>query len=161
MKPYQGGGDMIKTVTLEKTTYNDLPHRFEAGTPHIEGGIALGAAIDFLNTLYMDEVLQYENELLQYATEKISELQGVRIYGTGKFKASVLSFNVEGLHPYDVGTILDQQGIAVRTGHHCTQPIMDFFCIPGTIRASFAMYNTRAEIDTFILALQKAIKMLK
>lgn len=161
MKPFKGGGDMIKTVTFEKTTYNDLPHKFEAGTPNIEGGIALGAAVDFLNTLDWDAVRVYERELLQYATQQLKTIEGLEIYNDVEHKASVISFNINGLHPYDVGTILDQQGIAVRTGHHCTQPIMDYFRIPGTIRASFALYNTKEEADKLVEGVKKAVKMLK
>ncbi|MFI5203194.1 MAG: aminotransferase class V-fold PLP-dependent enzyme [Flavobacteriales bacterium] len=160
MKPFKGGGDMIKTVTFEKTTYNDLPHKFEAGTPNIEGGIALGAAIDFLNSLDWDVVRIYERELLQYATQQLKKIEGLEIYNDVEHKASVVSFNINGLHPYDVGTILDQQGIAVRTGHHCTQPIMDYFQIPGTVRASFALYNTTEEVDKLVDGVKKAVKML-
>ncbi|RFC53588.1 aminotransferase class V-fold PLP-dependent enzyme [Brumimicrobium aurantiacum] len=161
MPPYQGGGDMIKEVTLEKTTYNELPHKFEAGTPNIAGGIGLGAAFEFLNSLDMEAVLQHEQELLDYATEALSKIEGIQFYGRAKNKTSVISFLIEGTHPYDVGTLLDKMGIAVRTGHHCTQPIMDQFCIPGTIRASFAFYNTKEEIDIFIKALERIIPMLK
>lgn len=161
MPPYQGGGDMIKEVTLEKTTYNELPHKFEAGTPNIAGVIGLGAAFDFLNALDMESVEAHETELLNYATAQLSSIEGIQFVGTAKEKVSVISFLVEGTHPYDVGTILDQQGVAVRTGHHCTQPIMDFFEIPGTIRASFALYNTKSEVDQFISALKKAVKMLR
>jgi cysteine desulfurase / selenocysteine lyase len=161
MPPYQGGGDMIKEVTFEKTTYNTLPHKFEAGTPHISGGIALGTAFEFLNSLDMEAVAQHEHDLLTYATEKIKSIEGIKIYGEAKDKVSVLSFLVEGTHPYDVGTLLDKMGIAVRTGHHCTQPIMDYFKIPGTIRASFALYNTKEEIDVFISALNRAAAMLR
>jgi cysteine desulfurase/selenocysteine lyase len=159
--PYQGGGDMIKEVTFEKTTYNTLPHKFEAGTPHIAGGIALGTAFEFLNSLDMDAVTAHEHELLEYATNQIKTIPGIRIYGEAKEKVSVISFLVEGTHPYDVGTLLDKMGIAVRTGHHCTQPIMDYYKIPGTIRASFALYNTKEEIDTFIMALNRAVNMLQ
>lgn len=161
MPPYQGGGDMIKEVKLEKTTYNELPHKFEAGTPNIAGVIGLGAAFDFLNSLDMPAVVAHEKELLDYATELISNVEGVKLIGTASDKVSVLSFLVDGTHPYDVGTILDQQGIAVRTGHHCTQPVMNFFDIPGTIRASFALYNTKEEIDHFIKALDKSLAMLR
>jgi cysteine desulfurase/selenocysteine lyase len=159
--PYQGGGDMIKTVTLEKTTYNESPFKFEAGTPNIEGGIALGAAIDYLNSLNHKAVLQYENELLHYGTGALLQVEGVKIFGQAAKKVPVISFNIEGLHPYDVGFILDKQGIAVRTGHHCAQPVMDFFKVPGTIRASFAFYNTLEEIDKMIAAINLAKKMLK
>lgn len=161
MPPYQGGGDMIKTVTMQKTVYNDLPHKFEAGTPNIEGGICLGKAIEWFSELDLKSIANYEHELLEYATKRISEIDGVVIYGTSKNKSSILSFLIEGTHPYDVGTLLNQQGIAVRTGHHCTQPIMDFFGIPGTIRASFCFYNTKEEIDFFIEALKRSVKMLK
>jgi cysteine desulfurase/selenocysteine lyase len=159
--PYQGGGDMIAKVTFEKTTYNELPHKFEAGTPHISGGIALGRAFEFLASLNFDEISIYEHELLKYAEERLSEIEGLRIIGTAKNKASVASFVVEGIHPFDIGTLLDKQGIAVRTGHHCTQPLMDFYQIPGTVRASFAMYNTKEEIDLFLLGLERSLRMLK
>ncbi|MFK8044968.1 MAG: aminotransferase class V-fold PLP-dependent enzyme [Crocinitomicaceae bacterium] len=161
MPPYQGGGDMIKRVTFEKTTFNDLPHKFEAGTPNIVGGIALGTAFEWLGKIDLDEVKIHENELLDYATSQLKTIDGVTIYGTTADKSSVLSFLIEGLHPYDVGTLLNQQGVAVRTGHHCTQPIMDFYKIPGTIRASFSMYNNKADVDAFINALKKAVNMLK
>jgi cysteine desulfurase/selenocysteine lyase len=161
LPPYQGGGDMIKTVTFEKTTYNDLPHKFEAGTPNIVGGIALGKAFEWLNKLDYSAVLEHENELLNYATKQILTIPGVKLYGTAEHKSSVLSFLIEGLHPYDVGTLLNQQGVAVRTGHHCTQPIMDYYQIPGTIRASFSLYNHKADVDAFIDALKKAVNMLK
>lgn len=160
MPPYKGGGDMIKTVSMAKTTYNDLPHKFEAGTPNIVGGIGLGTAIDWMDQFNYDEIQAYEHELLTYATKRIHEIDGVTIYGTSAHKSSILSFLIEGLHPYDIGTLLNQQGVAVRTGHHCTQPVMDYFKIPGTIRASFSFYNTKEEIDFFITALQKAVKML-
>ena len=160
LPPYQGGGEMIATVSFEKTTYADLPHKFEAGTPNIEGGIVLGTAIDYLNEIGFDDIAAYEHELLVYATEKLLQIEGLKIFGTAANKASVISFNIEGIHPYDIGTIIDKLGIAVRTGHHCAQPIMDFFNIPGTIRASFAFYNTKEEIDIFVEALQKAKMML-
>ncbi len=160
LPPYQGGGEMIATVSFEKTTYADLPHKFEAGTPNIEGGIVLGTAIDYLNGIGFDNIAAYEHELLVYATEKLLQIEGLKIFGTAVNKASVISFNIEGIHPYDIGTIIDKLGIAVRTGHHCAQPIMDFFKIPGTIRASFAFYNTKEEIDIFVEALQKAKMML-
>ncbi len=160
MPPYQGGGDMIAKVTFEKTTYNELPHKFEAGTPNISGGICLGTAFEYLNALDMEAVHQHEQDLLEYATEKLNEIQQVRIIGTSENKTSVVSFIVEGTHPFDIGTLLDKQGIAVRTGHHCTQPLMDFFDIPGTVRASFAFYNTKEEIDVFIHALKRSIGML-
>ena len=160
LPPYQGGGEMIAEVTFEKTTYADLPHKFEAGTPNICGGIAFGAAIDYMNAIGFDAIANYEHELLEYATEKLLAIDGLKIYGTSKHKTSVVSFNLEGIHPYDVGTILDKLGIAVRTGHHCAQPIMDFYKIPGTVRASFAFYNTKEEIDTLVEGVKKAQKML-
>jgi cysteine desulfurase/selenocysteine lyase len=160
LPPYQGGGEMIATVSFEKTTYADLPHKFEAGTPNIEGGIVLGTAIDYLNEIGFENIAKYENELLEYATEKLLQIGGLKIYGTAKEKTSVISFNIDGIHPYDIGTIIDKLGIAVRTGHHCAQPIMDFYKIPGTIRASFAFYNTKEEIDLMIEALKKAQMML-
>lgn len=161
LPPYQGGGDMIKTVSFEKTTYNELPHKFEAGTPNIVGGIALGTAFEWLDKIDLEAVEAYEDELLTYATEQLKTIPNVTLYGTAEHKSSVLSFLIDGLHPYDVGTLLNQQGVAVRTGHHCTQPIMDFYKIPGTIRASFSLYNTKADVDTFINALKKAVNMLQ
>ena len=160
LPPYQGGGEMIAEVTFEKTTYADLPHKFEAGTPNIEGGIVLGTAIDYMNAIGFDNVAAYEQELLDYGTKRLQEIEGLTIYGTSENKASVISFNIEGIHPYDIGTIIDKLGIAVRTGHHCAQPIMNFFNIPGTIRASFAFYNTKEEIDIFVEAVKKAQMML-
>ncbi|RZJ54622.1 MAG: cysteine desulfurase [Flavobacterium sp.] len=160
LPPYQGGGEMIKEVTFEKTTYADLPHKFEAGTPNIAGGIVLGTAIDYLNNIGFDNIHEYENELLEHATKRLNEIKGIRIYGNTKNKASVVSFNIDGIHPYDVGSIIDKLGIAVRTGHHCAQPIMNFFCIPGTIRASFSFYNTKEEIDLMVDAVKKAQTML-
>jgi cysteine desulfurase/selenocysteine lyase len=160
LPPYQGGGEMINEVTFEKTTYAELPHKFEAGTPNISGGIAFGVAINYLNAIGIDAINSYEKELLNYATEKLLEIEGLKIYGTGKEKTAVISFNIEGIHPYDIGTIVDKLGIAVRTGHHCAQPIMDFYKIPGTVRASFAFYNTKKEIDIFIEAIKKAKMML-
>ncbi len=160
LPPYQGGGEMIATVTFEKTTYADLPHKFEAGTPNIEGGIVLGTAIDYLNEVGFENIAEYEHQLLEYATTRLLDIDGVRIYGTAREKASLISFNIEGIHPYDIGTIIDKLGIAVRTGHHCAQPIMDFYKIPGTIRASFAFYNTKEEIDIFVEAIKKAKMML-
>ena len=159
LPPYQGGGEMIDTVTFEKTTYAGLPHKFEAGTPNICGGIAFGVAIDYMNTIGFDAIGIYEQELLVYGTQELLKIDGVRIYGTAH-KTSVISFNVDGIHPYDIGSILDKLGIAVRTGHHCAQPIMEFYKIPGTVRASFAFYNTKEEIDIFIKGLQKTIMML-
>src|SRR6218665_306912 len=160
LPPYQGGGEMIKEVTFEKTTYADLPHKFEAGTPNIAGGIVLGTAIDYLNEIGFDKIHEYENELLEHATKRLNEIEGIRIYGNTKNKASVVSFNIDGIHPYDIGSIIDKLGIAVRTGHHCAQPIMNFFCIPGTIRASFSFYNTKEEIDQMVDAVKKAQTML-
>jgi cysteine desulfurase/selenocysteine lyase len=159
LPPYHGGGEMIETVTFKKTTYAGLPHKFEAGTPNICGGIAFGVAIDYMNAIGFDAIGAYEQELLEYGTEELLKIDGVRIYGTSN-KTSVISFNVAGIHPYDIGSILDKLGIAVRTGHHCAQPIMEFYKIPGTVRASFAFYNTKEEIDIFIKGLQKAIMML-
>ena len=161
MPPYKVGGGTIKTVTFEKTEYADLPLKFEAGTPNIEGGIGLAAAIDYVNEIGLENIGAYECELLEYATTKLSAVEGLRIIGTAKEKASVISFVIEEVHPLDVGTILDKQGIAVRTGHHCTQPLMEHFGIPGTIRASMVFYNTKEEIDALVNGIQKAIKMLK
>lgn len=160
LPPYQGGGEMIAEVTFAKTTYADLPHKFEAGTPNIAGGIGLGIALDYLNGIGFENIASYEQELLEYATQKLLEIEGLRIYGTSPHKASVISFNIEGIHPYDIGTIIDKLGIAVRTGHHCAQPIMQFYNIPGTVRASFAFYNTKEEIDIFVEAVKKAKMML-
>ncbi|MCB0803527.1 MAG: cysteine desulfurase [Flavobacteriales bacterium] len=159
--PYQGGGDMIKTVTFEKTTYNELPHKFEAGTPNIAAGIATSAAIDYMNQLDWNAVHLHEKELLDYATAQLKLIDGLRIIGEAKEKASVISFVIDGVHPYDVGVIIDKMGIAVRTGHHCTQPLMDWFKIPGTIRASFAFYNTKEEVDLLVVALKRALQMLR
>ena len=160
LPPYQGGGEMISEVTFEKTSYADLPHKFEAGTPNISGVIAFGAALDYLNGIGLKEIENYENELLKYATRKLKEVKGLRIFGEAKNKISVISFNIESIHPYDLGSILDKMGIAVRTGQHCAQPVMDFYQIPGTVRVSFSFYNTKKEIDFLILAINKAIKML-
>jgi len=160
LPPYQGGGEMIAEVSFEKTTYADLPHKFEAGTPNICGGIAFGAALDYMNAIGFDTIASYENELLKYATAQLQQIESLKIYGTAKEKTSVISFNVGNIHPYDIGTILDKMGIAVRTGHHCAQPIMNFYQIPGTVRASFMFYNTKEEIDLFIIALKKAVMML-
>ena len=160
LPPYQGGGEMIKEVTFEKTTYAELPHQFEAGTPNIAGGIAFGAAIDYLNTIGFEAINKHETDLLEYATEGLLAIEGLKIYGTGKEKTSVISFNIEGIHPYDIGTIVDKLGIAVRTGHHCAQPIMEFYGISGTVRASFAFYNTREEVDRLLDAVKKAKTML-
>ncbi|KEZ92350.1 aminotransferase class V-fold PLP-dependent enzyme [Nonlabens ulvanivorans] len=160
LPPYQGGGEMIDQVTFEHTTYAGLPHKFEAGTPNIAGGIALGAAVDYLNELGMDNIAAYEHELLIYATEQLKAIEGLKIYGDVVNKAAVISFNVTTLHPYDIGTIVDKLGIAVRTGHHCAQPVMERYSIPGTVRASFAFYNTKEEIDIMVQALQRAVSML-
>ncbi len=160
LHPYQGGGEMIKEVTLEKTTYAEVPFRFEAGTPNIEANIALGVAFDFINNIGVDNISKHENELLIYATKKLEQLGNIKIHGTSKNKAGVISFNLDGAHPSDVGSILDKLGIAVRTGQHCAQPIMDYFEIPGTVRISFAIYNTKEEIDTFITAMERVKMML-
>lgn len=160
LPPYQGGGEMIAEVTFEKTTYADLPHKFEAGTPNICGGIAFGAALDYINSIGLDAIAGYEHELLEYATEQLLAIEGLKIYGTAENKTSVISFNIEGIHPYDIGTILDKLGIAVRTGHHCAQPIMDFYGIPGTVRASFSFYNTREEVDILVEGVKRAKSML-
>ena len=160
LPPYQGGGEMIAEVTFEKTTYADLPHKFEAGTPNICGGIAFGAALDYMNAIGFEEIAAYENELLDYATGQLLTIEGLRIYGTSEHKTSVISFNIEGIHPYDMGSILDKLGIAVRTGHHCAQPIMDFYKIPGTVRASFSFYNTKEEIDALVEGVKRAKAML-
>ena len=160
MPPYQGGGDMIEKVTFEKTTYNTLPHKFEAGTPNIVGGIGLGAAIDFIEQYDEKEISAHEHDLLVYATDELLKIDSVKLVGTAKNKASVISFNLEGAHPFDVGTILDQQGIAVRTGHHCTQPLMELYNIPGTARASFALYNNRGDVDKLVAGVKKAARML-
>ena len=161
LPPYQGGGEMIATVTFEKTTYADLPHKFEAGTPNIAGGIAFGAALDYMNSIGFKEIAAYEDELVNHATTALKQIPGVKIYGEASEKTAVISFNVEGIHPYDIGSILDQMGIAVRTGHHCAQPIMDYYQIPGTVRASFSFYNTKEEIDRMVEGLKKAISMLQ
>ena len=161
LPPYQGGGEMIAEVRFEKTTYADLPHKFEAGTPNIAGGIAFGAALDYMNGIGLEAIAAYEQELLDYGTNKLKAIEGVKIYGEAPQKTAVISFNVNEIHPYDIGSILDKLGIAVRTGHHCAQPIMDFYKIPGTVRASFSFYNTKEEIDMMIKALNRAIQMLK
>ncbi|GGG15937.1 cysteine desulfurase [Dokdonia pacifica] len=160
LPPYQGGGEMIDQVTFEKTTYAGLPHKFEAGTPNICGGIATGVGLDYMNAIGFDVIAAYEEELLQYATEKLLKIEGLKIYGESSKKTAVVSFNVGAIHPYDIGTILDKLGIAVRTGHHCAQPIMDYFKIPGTVRASFSFYNTKEEIDIFIKGVERAVMML-
>ena len=160
LPPYQGGGEMIATVSFEKTTYAGLPHKFEAGTPNIAGGIAFGAALDYMHSIGFDKIAAYEQELLVYATKALLTIEGLEIYGTAAEKTAVVSFNIKGLHPYDIGSILDQMGIAVRTGHHCAQPIMDYYSIPGTVRASFSFYNTFEEIDRLVAGVQKAKDML-
>jgi cysteine desulfurase / selenocysteine lyase len=160
LPPYQGGGEMIKEVTFEKTTYAELPHKFEAGTPNIAGGIVLGTAIDYMNEIGFENIQKQELELLDHATKRLLEIDGLRIFGTSEAKTSVVSFNIDGIHPYDIGTIIDKLGIAVRTGHHCAQPIMNFYKIPGTIRASFSFYNTKEEIDSLVDAVKKAQIML-
>ena len=161
LPPYQGGGEMIDQVTFEKTTYADLPHKFEAGTPNIAGGVGFGAAVDYMNNIGFDAIATPENDLMRHATEKLRKIEGLHIYGDVDNKVAVISFNVEGLHPYDIGTLLDKMGIAVRTGHHCCQPIMDHFQIPGTVRASFAFYNTHEEVARFIAGVEKAVGMLR
>lgn len=161
MPPYQGGGDMISKVTFKHTTYNELPYKFEAGTPHIAGGICLGKAIEFLSGIDMVAVQKHERELAEYASDLLHTFEGMKIIGEARHKTSVVSFVVNKLHPFDIGTLLDKQGIAVRTGHHCTQPLMDFYKIPGTVRASFAFYNTKQEIDAFVTAVEKSITMLR
>ena len=160
LPPYQGGGEMIDTVTFEKTTYTGLPHKFEAGTPNICGGIAFGVALDYINSIGFDAISRYENELLAYGTQELLKIEGLKIYGNVS-KTAVISFNIDGVHPYDIGAILDKLGVAVRTGHHCAQPIMDFYKIPGTVRASFAFYNTKQEIDVLVEGVKKAKMMLK
>ena len=152
---------MISEVTFEKTTYADLPHKFEAGTPNIAGGIAFGEALDYLNAIGMKNIADYEAKLLKYANDKLKNIPGLKVYGLANNKTAVISFNVEGIHPYDIGSILDKMGIAVRTGHHCAQPIMDFYKIPGTVRASFSFYNTFQEIDIMVEAVKKSIQMLR
>ena len=161
MPPYQGGGDMIKSVTFERTIYHDLPYRFEAGTPNIADGIAYGAALDYLGRLHWQAVAHYERALLQYATEAVSTVPGLRIIGTAVEKAGVISFVLDDIHPHDIGTILDQEGIAIRTGHHCAQPVMDRFGIPATARASFAFYNTQEEVDRLVIGIQKVVEVFK
>jgi len=160
LPPYQGGGEMIETVSFKKTTYAGLPHKFEAGTPNICGGIAFGTAIDYMNSVGFNEISSYEKELLEYGTQELLKIEGLKIYGTSKEKTAVISFNVNEIHPYDIGSILDKLGVAVRTGHHCAQPIMDFYKIPGTIRASFSFYNTKEEIDILVAGVKRATMML-
>ena len=161
MPPYMGGGEMIKNVTFEKTTYNDLPYKFEAGTPHIEGGIALGAALNYINSIGLEKIAAYEHELLVYGTEQLQQIEGLRIIGTAKNKSSVLSFLINDIHSYDLGVLLNQQGIAIRTGHHCCQPLMDRMGIEGTSRASLAFYNTFDEIDALVKGIKKAVSLLQ
>ena len=161
LPPYQGGGEMIAEVTFENTTYAGLPHKFEAGTPNISGGIAFGAALDYMNSIGMENIAAYEEELLVHGTKELMKIPGLKIYGEAAHKTAVISFNVGAIHPYDIGSILDKMGIAVRTGHHCAQPIMDFYKIPGTVRASFSFYNTFEEIDLMVVALKRAITMLQ
>jgi cysteine desulfurase/selenocysteine lyase len=160
MPVFMGGGEMIKEVTFEKTTYNELPYKYEAGTPNIADTIALKTALDFVKKTGRERVREHENELLRYATSQLELIPGLQIIGRAKNKVSLISFVIKNIHPQDIGVLLDNQGIAVRTGHHCTQPLMNRFGIPGTVRASFAMYNTKEEVDLFIKALHKAIKML-
>ncbi len=160
LPPYRGGGEMIQEVRFDKSTYAEIPHKFEAGTPNIAGGIAFGTAIEYLNEIGFEAIEAYEKELLAYVNQKLATLENIEIYGNSDHKVSVISFNVKDIHPYDIGTIIDKMGVAVRTGHHCTQPIMDFYKIPGTVRASFSFYNTKEEIDYFIASLEKAIRML-
>ena len=161
LPPYQGGGEMIGTVTFARTTYNDLPYKFEAGTPNVEAVLGLETAIDFMDNIGYDAIMQHENELLKYCTEELKKIDGVRIYGESEFKSGVISFLINGIHPFDAGTLLDKiSGVAVRTGHHCAEPLMDFYGIPGTVRASFAVYNTLEEVDVFISGLKKAVMML-
>ena len=159
MPPYQGGGDMIKSVTFEKTTYNDIPNRFEAGTPNISGAIALGKAIEYINKIGISNINKHEEDLLNYATSKLKKINKVKIIGEAKEKAAVISFIIEGIHPHDIGTIMDSHGIAIRAGHHCTQPIMDFYNVPATARASFAIYNTKEDVDELVKAIEKCIKV--
>ena len=159
MPPYQGGGDMIKSVTFEKTTYNDIPQRFEAGTPNISGAIALGEAIEYINQIGISNITKHEDDLLTYATSKLKQIKEVKIIGEAKDKAAVISFVIKGIHPHDIGTIMDSHGIAIRAGHHCTQPVMDFYNIPATARASFAIYNTKKDIDKLVEAIEKCIKV--
>jgi cysteine desulfurase/selenocysteine lyase len=160
LPPYQGGGEMIKEVSFKKTTYACLPHKFEAGTPNIAGVVAFKSAIDFINGLGLSNIAKHEEELLQYATEEVLKIEGLKIYGTAENKSGIISFNINELHPYDIGMIVDKMGIAIRTGHHCTQPIMERFNIPGTARISLAVYNTKDEIDVCIKAIKKAKMML-
>jgi cysteine desulfurase/selenocysteine lyase len=161
MPPYQGGGDMIRSVTFEKTTYNSLPYKFEAGTPNIAGGIAFGAALDYVTGLGLARIEAHERDLLAYATESLAALPEATIVGTAPEKAGVLSFVLEGVHPHDIGTVLDREGIAVRTGHHCAQPVMDRFGLPATARASFGLYNTREEVDALAAGIRTVLRMFR
>jgi cysteine desulfurase/selenocysteine lyase len=161
MPPYQGGGDMIRSVTFEKTTFNELPYKFEAGTPNIAGGIAFGAALDYVSGLGLDAIERHEHDLLTYATAALSRIAGLRIVGTAREKAGVLSFVLDGIHPHDIGTVLDREGIAIRTGHHCAQPVMDRYGLPATARASFGLYNTRGEVDALVAGIHKVIGMFR
>lgn len=161
MEPYQGGGDMIKSVTFERTLYNDLPYKFEAGTPHIAGAVGLGAAIDYVSAVGLDRIAAYEHQLLEYGTRRLAGVNGLRLVGTAREKAAILSFVLDGIHPHDIGTVLDAEGIAIRTGHHCTQPVMDRFGLPATARASLAFYNTKEEIDALVDGLYRAIELLR
>ncbi|MBK6426372.1 MAG: cysteine desulfurase [Blastocatellia bacterium] len=161
LPPYQGGGDMILSVTFEKTVYNVIPHKFEAGTPAIAEAIGLGAAIDYMNAIGLDAISAHEHDLLEYATAQLGAIEGVRLIGTAREKAAVVSFTVEGIHPHDIGTILDQDGIAIRVGHHCAQPVMQFYGVPATARASFAVYNTRSEVDALVTGVQKCIEVFR
>ncbi len=161
LPPYQFGGEMIDQVSFEKTTFNELPYKYEAGTPNVAGALGLEAALRYMQNIGLDEIFHHEDELLKYATEKLEDVEGMRIFGHAKEKAAVISFLVNGVHPSDLGTLLDQMGVAVRTGHHCAQPLMDFYCIPGTVRASFALYNTFEEVDVFVDAVKKAVEMLR
>jgi cysteine desulfurase/selenocysteine lyase len=161
MPPWQGGGDMIRSVTFEKTTFNALPYKFEAGTPNIAGGIAFGAALDYVSGIGLDRIAAHEHDLLAYATKQVSAIEGLRIVGTAREKAGVLSFVLDGAHPHDIGTVLDREGIAIRTGHHCAQPVMDRFGLPATARASFGLYNTRGEVDALVAAIHKVIGMFR
>ncbi len=161
MPPYQGGGDMIRSVTFEKTTYNALPHKFEAGTPNIAGGIAFGTALDYVSGIGLERIAAHEHDLLAYGTDKLRSIDGLRIVGTAPEKAGVLSFVLEGVHPHDIGTVLDRHGVAIRTGHHCAQPVMDRYGLPATARASFGLYNTRGEVDALVAAIHEAIRMFR
>ena len=161
MPPWHGGGEMIKYVTFEKTIYNDLPYKFEAGTPHIAGGIGLGAAIDYVTQIGLEAIGAHEHDLLAYATQRAAEISGLRIIGTARAKSGILSFDLGRIHPHDIGTMLDHQGIAIRTGHHCAMPVMQHYCVPATARASFALYNTRADVDALMVGIRKVIEVFR